>query len=347
MDSQKALLRILVDDFYDVQATRIAMGNRIVASLRSMGLVEDPAEKSKPKKAGTDLDSDDEGGKRDDPETNKIIVRVLNEFTRISDVYAEQFSGRGKIVKALEATKAENVFIKTELTYSMVSLFVQMSQNEKSMLSICDKEVKNHPLWEAFFKDVKGCGPLMAAVCIAYLDPTKARWPSSFWKYAGLDVVVDENGSHGRSRHDACMVKYIDKDGEEKEKRSLGYNPTVKTKLVGVLGTSFLRAGRDGKYAQLYYEYKNRQENLPEEVRPRPVVIHRRSIRYAVKMFLADLWLAWRTIEGLPTGKPYAVAMLGRHPHHDPRNASVGATDEDVMNAALRAGAVSPMSLGE
>ena len=185
---------------------------------------------------------------------------------------------------------------------------------------------------ECFFKDIKGCGPLMSAVCIAYLDPYKARWPSSFWRYCGLDVVHDEEGSHGRSRRDAYMMTYIDDDGAEKERRTFGFNPVVKTKLVGVLGTSFLRAGKEAQYAKIYYEYKNRLENRSDCQELRPIVIHRRAIRYAVKMFLRDLWYVWRTIEGLPTGEPYEVAKLGMPAHHDPRDLI---SADDITKAQL------------
>ena len=42
------------------------------------------------------------------------------------------------------------------------------------------------------------------------------------------------------------------------------------------------------------------------------------ATRYAVKMFLRDLWVAWRQLEGLPVSEPYEVAFLGRRPHGDP-----------------------------
>lgn len=56
----------------------------------------------------------------------------------------------------------------------------------------------------------------------------------------------------GRSRKEFCLVKrqYINKAGEEAERDSITFNPFLKTKLIGVLGTSFLRAGTatvDGK----------------------------------------------------------------------------------------------------
>ena len=60
--------------------------------------------------------------------------------------------------------------------------------------------------------------------------------------------------AHGRSRKEFCLVKrqYINKDGEEAVRDSITFNPFLKTKLVGVLGTSFLRSGTatvDGKKA--------------------------------------------------------------------------------------------------
>lgn len=342
-DTQKLLLRSLVGNVYDAQSVRIAMGNRLVASLRDMGVVsgasEKPGKASKTKgknktNAGECLDEDNASASKEDEEkeNNKILVQVLNEFKLVSDLYANKFNNKGSIVKALLAEDVDHVFIRTELTYSMVESFTQMSKTEKRMIDICSREMKKHPLWDVFFEDVKGCGPLMAAVCVAYLDPYKARWPSSFYKYCGLDVVVDEQGAHGRSRKDAYMAPYIDRDGNETEKRTLGYNPVVKSKLVGVLGTSFLRAGANGKYAKIYYDYKNRIQNRGDTQDLRAVVMHRRAVRYAVKMFLKDLWYAWRTLEGLPTGDDYAVAKLGMAPHHDPRDE---VSDDDVLETAL------------
>ncbi len=340
--TQKLLIRSLVENVYDAQSVRIAMGNRLVASLRDLGVIDSDPEpvKKGPKVKCVDEPEDDRDAQ--EKKNNSILVKVLGEYKLITHVYAEKFSSKGSVAKALAEVGANNIYIRTELTYNMVELFTRMSQTEQHMIDTCAKEVKKHPLWDAFFKDVKGCGPMMAAVCIAYFDPYKARFPSSFYRYAGLDVVVDEDGVHGRSRKDAFMVKYINSKGEEAEKKSLGYNPKLKTKLVGVLGTSFLRAGRDGKYAKMYYDYKNRTENRPDCADLRPIVVHRRSIRYAVKGFIHDLWYAWREIEGLPTGEDYATAKLGMPPHHDPRNTPADTipdiTDEDVLQVALDAG---------
>jgi hypothetical protein len=45
-----------------------------------------------------------------------------------------------------------------------------------------------------------------------------------------------------------------------------------------------------------------------------------RARRKMVKRFLADLWAIWRSLEGLPVSKPYAVAILGHD--EEPQTAS-------------------------
>jgi len=39
--------------------------------------------------------------------------------------------------------------------------------------------------------------------------------------------------------------------------------------------------------------------------------INNRARRKMVKQFIADLWVKWRKLEGLPVSEPYAVAILG------------------------------------
>ena len=115
------------------------------------------------------------------------------------------------------------------------------------------RAVDKHPLWINFLKDVHGCGPLMAGVILSELDITKANYVSSFWKYAGLDTVerLDEEGNptgikDGRTKKGIhqIQVEYTNKKGEDAIRNSITYNPFLKTKLVGVLGSCFLRSGR-------------------------------------------------------------------------------------------------------
>ena len=188
--------------------------------------------------------------------------------------------------------------------------YKRLLETEEGLTKVAEREVKAHPMWDAFFAGVKGCGPLMSAVCLAYFDPYKARHASSFWRYAGLDVQrdPDKDKMRGVGKWYTEERNYIDKDGKEQMKKSLTYNPFLKTKLVGVLGSAFLRA-KDSYYGKVYYDYKNRLDNRDEDFSP--IVKHRMATRYAVKMFLRDMWVVWRELEGLEVTEPYEVAKAG------------------------------------
>ena len=128
--------------------------------------------------------------------------------------------------------------------------------------------------------------------------------------YAGLDVACD---GKGRSRKQEHLVnrEYTTADGEIKERRGITFNPFLKTKLMGVLATSFLRVG-ENPYRTIYDNYKHRlQSKWGDE---RKGHIHNASLRYMVKIFLIDLYSNWRQIEGLPVSKTYQEAKLG-HAH--------------------------------
>lgn len=90
-----------------------------------------------------------------------------------------------------------------------------------------------------------------------------------------------------------------------------------------------------GKYALMYYDYKHRKTHSRELTKVwrrggpdgngyyKEVMWcettdshrHRAAVRFMMKAFLADLWVKWRELEGLPVSKPYAEEFLGRRPH--------------------------------
>ena len=52
-----------------------------------------------------------------------------------------------------------------------------------------------------------------------------------------------------------------------------------------------------------------------DKTKPYAGHIKNRAIRYMVKMFIKDLYVAWRTLENLPIREPYEVEYLNKKHH--------------------------------
>ena len=287
--SNKPLLRSLVKSFYDAQKLRIEVGNRICQNVR-VRLGQNPGEKTE-----------------DMPEqAQKLMKELLRDYERIADGLTSD-SARAK-AKAIEVNKG---VIADIFEYELVGYYADAVASEERLEKNIAAIVKTFPIWNEFLEGVKGCGPLMAACIISELDPHKARSISAFWKYAGLDVVVNDSGiGDGRTKksHHLTDSTYVDKDGKEKTKKGITFNPFLKTKLVGVLGSSFIKLR--SPYRDIYDGYKHRLECDPRSELTK-LHKHNRAVRYMIKMFLKDLWLVWRELEGLEIKPDYAESKLG------------------------------------
>lgn len=105
-------------------------------------------------------------------------------------------------------------------------------------------------------------------------------------------------------------VSYVNRDGEEAERNSITFNPFLKTKLIGVLAPSFIKLSNP-IYAPIYRGYKHRLESNPAHQEKSKGHRDNMAKRYMIKIFLIDLYKAWRTIEGLPVTPPYHEGKLG------------------------------------
>lgn len=280
-------LKSIVRGAYDVQKLRIQMGNRIVGNFK-VKLGQEPGEKE------DTLDKDEK----------KIIDTLRVHYRKITD---------GIKSFPRQATFKGDEVISDYTELCLLAQYVDLEAFEAQHFRRLGTILNDYPIWTEFLLDVRGVGPALAGVIISEIDIKAARYPSSLWMYAGLDVASD---GAGRSRKTAHLIKreYVSKEGEVKEKDSITYNPFLKTKLIGVLGSSFLRAGKDNAYAKVYYDYKNRIENMKAHKEKSLGHRHNMAIRYMVKRFLADLYVAWRTLEALPVAPEYSEAKLG-HVH--------------------------------
>ena len=298
--NNKELVRAAINSYYEFEKVRISIGNRIVSSFNIQN-GQAPSQKKE------DMNDD----------ALKQIKVFEKEYQRITDAYVENKHRIKTIIKENQGddSNLKLTHIKDITDYYMIDAYVGILEKEENLKSVVESYLKEVPVYDKFLKNVKGCGPLMSAVIITYLDIYKAKYVSSFIKYAGIDTYYNEEKGKmvGTTKSRIEVVEYIDKNGEVKTKNSITYQPFLKTKLLGVLAGSFIKTGSD--YATAYYEYKNRKLNDPRMKDESLAHIDKMAKRYMIKIFLTDLFVAWKKIEGLPVPPSYEEKFLGMLPH--------------------------------
>jgi hypothetical protein len=297
-DSKKNL-RALVRGTYDIQSLRIMTGNRICANWHVRNGCK-PGQKQE---------------EMSDKDALKILNKIKESYSRITDGLAD-LPKKGKF--------ESDVYISSYSELIMVDNYMELLRQEKKSIAKLKCLLEDFPVYTEYLKDVRGVGPAMAAVIISEMNIYRAKYPSSFWAYAGIDVVINKEGKgEGRSKKESHLVNrvYRNKDKKEAVKKSITYNPFLKSKLVGVLADVFIKQTervKDGvvtnpasPYRVLYDQYKFRISNDPRCKDLTKGHIEKRCRRYIIKMFLIDLHREWSKIEGIPATIPYHEAKLG------------------------------------
>jgi hypothetical protein len=329
-------LRAMVRGAYDLQQLRMQSGLRLCANFRAR-LKEADLEKPDTEEEDDDdieetsEEEDEEAAakkKAEDKKKKRIILLIKAEYRRLTDAIT---SPKGRVlIKKLDLTGSP--IISTAAEYALVESYLALEKQEAKQFRDLEGTLMEIPIYRDYLCHIPGIRQAMGGVLVAYLNPHKARYASSFNMYAGLDVA---NGS-GRSRREEHLVErtYKAKNGEMKTRMGVTYNPFLKTKLMGVLGPSFLRA-KSPRWRKEYDNRKNRVMSDPARIKITvakwkklhkqgdvdlkpywtPGRVHTDATRYMVKMFLQDLWATWRKMEGLPVTLPYREAKLGQPPH--------------------------------
>lgn len=282
----RANIRTIVRGAYDIQKLRIQTGNRIVANFKAK-LGQEPGEKEE------ELDE----------QSKDLLASLRRSYKRITD---------GVATFPRQATFKGDELISNYTELVLLAQYFELEHDEDAHFRRLGKVLKDFPIYNEFLEGVRGVGPAMAGVIISEIDIHKAEYASSIWKYAGLDVAPDGRGRSRQADH-LVNVEYETRDGETKSRKSITFNPFLKTKLVGVLGSSFIKQPPDKcVYRQMYDNYKHRLENHPAHQEKTKAHRHNMAVRYIVKRFLVDLYSVWRPLEGLPAAPEYSEAKLGK-----------------------------------
>jgi len=227
--------------------------------------------------------------------------------------------------------------------FSIIAL--EARRQEKAVEKMLAQTLKRLPIWNEWLSKVKGVAAIAGGHILGSFDIHEATTVSKMWQYAGLNpglvrgkirvevkdykpemgakvrITLDENG---KEEYYVVQTDKLVRGDRPTPGFILPYNKNLRTALVGVLAPGFVKC--QSSYAlDYYYPYKARleQEQNPvasignkDEGKEWQAVSkgHRDNAakRYMIKMFLKDLYVAWRTIEGLSVRVPYAEEFLGK-----------------------------------
>jgi len=163
-------IRAMTRGAYALQKLRIQTGGRVVANFKQkLGI-----------KPGTKEDESESKAK-------EILDDLRASYVRITDGIS--LSDRKEILSRLEAEEKGDGLISDYTEFCLVAQYLLLETSEKRQFTDLAEALRGIPIWEGYLKDVKGIGPAMAGVLISELSIEKAKYPSSFRAYAGLDVV--------------------------------------------------------------------------------------------------------------------------------------------------------------
>lgn len=209
-----------------------------------------------------------------------VLVRQYYEIQRHRiSMGLQLYSSQAKRIPRKDAILKNGHPISKEEFTRLETHFEGLLASEKLLLKDIGAILKDH-LMADWLDGIKGIGPTIGLALVGTLDPTKTKHVSSFWKYCGMSP-----------------------DSIRKKGVKVDYNPFAK-QICFKLGESFIKCGKGQKYRQRYDDCKalykaNRQDHTPKH-------LDYMARRKAVKLFLADFWVEWRTRLNLPVSEPYS-----------------------------------------
>lgn len=259
----------------------------------------------------------------EDRQAVRMLVRLRDDFQAMRKRIDNRL---GRKADGSEQDVDERAFRPEDLD-SFTSVADVARGQEAAIEKMLLKVLKRFPVYTEFLASVKGVGPIAAGWIIAEFDIERATTVSKMWQFAGLNPGM----VRGKKRHELGDGKFdieVTDTMVRGDRKTPGFvapfNGRLRTALVGVMADGFIKA--QNHYAlEYYYPLKERLANSANEVeerkggksqhKPWSEVSKghrdRAAKRYMVKMFLLDLYKAWREIEGLHVRPSYQEEKLG------------------------------------
>ena len=251
----------------------------------------------------------------------KIIVKSYYDFQKMRIRLANRLE-RKKDGSSQKENKKTNYKTKVEREDDNIKFleifFDDIKKTEETFLKDIKKIVHKTALWQNYLKDIKGVGELMAAVIMSEFDIYKATTVSKMWAYAGLSPGTTYGKKWNKDKTKIITTDIIVKQDRKTSGFLCPYNQFLKSKLLGVLADQFIR--KENPYRKHYEDYRHRLESKdwgtesknPSTKNKKAGHQNNAAKRHIVKLFIIELYVAWRTLEGLPVRNLYAEEYLGK-----------------------------------
>ena len=228
--------------------------------------------------------------------------------------------------------------------YGISTLLNKAESFEEDIKKLLDAEIVNHEIYTKYLSGIQGIGTIISSALVAYIgDISKFDNISKLWQEAGLGM----NYYCEQCKEPTYKIKtYTDKTGKKKnakqlspqtvcqecgcktvpviQRRTMGYMSNWNDKfkvLLWKVGQSFVKqSAKKSGYRRLYDSIKAEERRKhPQKIKANGKTkyndghINNMTLRKVEKIFLANLWMKWREMDGLTVGVPY----VNLDPHHN------------------------------
>jgi len=235
-------------------------------------------------------------------------------------------------------TKRNNFTEEQLKQYGVLEIMKNAEQFEKDVKKRLEMQIKQYDIFKLYLTKIQGIGPIISAGLLAYIgDVNRFDNISKLWQMAGFgmntyckkckkptsEIVVFQKADGKKTKTKRMKAMLICPECNKKtipmiQKRQIGYMSNWNDKfkvLCWKVGQSFIKqkASKSG-YRKLYDEIKAKERlKNPKRKKVKGKVmfndghIHNRALRKVIKIFLANLWITWRQMEGLDVTAPYII----------------------------------------
>lgn len=178
----------------------------------------------------------------------------------------------------------------------------ELKEEEAKLKASMLRQLKQVEVYKQWLGKVYGFGEVACAYLLADVDITKCEKPSGLRRFAGMAVI------NGR----------LERRARGQKSR---FNSALRVKLYSAF-VSMVKNGAKGahcKYLRIWGDAMHRKLSMPDwnptysdgRAKSKAVAARQYGWHKACDVFLEDLYVVWRALEGLPVWPSYYAAKLG------------------------------------